>query len=212
MTMEFEAWLTQATKHLSRDAAAQVRDEIQEHYEAARESAMERSCSSEEAGGIALVALGDATAANRQYRKVLLTSAEARLLREGNWEAGAVCSRTRLKWLLLAIPAGALLAGIGFFLAGAVAVARVLLVGGTGMGVLFAAPFLPVYTPMRSRVFRAVKCVVLGGMLVLAFWPITLQWSWLLFSCLWPIAWVEWTRASIRRKLPVTRWPKQLYL
>ena len=206
MTMEFEAWLTQATRNLSRDAAAQVRDEIQEHYDAARESAMERGASGDEADGIALAALGDGKAANRQYRKVLLTSGEARVLREGNWEAGVVCSR---RWLILV---SALLAGIGFYLADSIAMSRVLLVGGTGKGLLFFGAFLPVYTPARSRIFRGVKWLVLVGILLLAFWPMTLRWSGLLFSCLWPIAWVEWTRASIRRKLPVTKWPKQLYL
>jgi|SRR5271167_3767478 len=212
MTAELETWLTQATRHLSRDAATQVRSEIQEHYDAAWENAIDSGASSDEADRLALAALGDGKAANRQYRKVLLTSAEARLLRKGNWEAGAVCSRTWLKWLLLAIPVAAFWAGIGLFLGGATAVARVLLVGGTGLTVLCGGPFLPVYTPSRSRIFRAVKFVMLGGMMVWAFWPMALQWSWLLFSCLWPTAWVEWTRMSIRRKLPVAKWPKQLYL
>ena len=36
--------------------------------------------------------------------------------------------------------------------------------------------------------------------------------SWLLISCLWLVARIEWTRVSIRRKLPVAEWPKQLYL
>ena len=90
--------------------------------------------------------------------------------------------------------------------------ARVLLVGGMGMSLLFVAPFLPVYTPARSRIYRVAKWLVLAGILVVAFWPALLQWSWLLLSCMWPMAWVEWTRISIRRKLPVEKWPKQLYL
>jgi len=52
---------------------------------------------------------------------------------------------------------------------------------------------------------------VLAGTLLLAFGPDALKWSWLT-SCLWPLAWIEWTRISIRRKLPVAQWPKQLYL
>jgi hypothetical protein len=140
----------------------------------------------------------------------MLTSGEARLLREGNWEAAAICSHAGLKWLLLAIPA--LLAGIGFWFAGGSAVGRVLLVGGIGLGVLMAATVLPVYTPVRGRVYRAVKWAVMAGILMFAFWPVLLQWSWLLFSCAWPMVWAEWTRASIRRKLPVEKWPKQLYL
>jgi hypothetical protein len=206
MTHELEAWLRRATRHLSRDSAAQVRNEIQEHFDAARANAMERGVSCDEAERQALEALGDARAANLQYRKVLLTSREARLLHEGNWEARVVCSR---RWLILV---GALLLGTGFYFANSNAMARLLLVGGMSMGLLFFAAFLPVYTPARGRVFRGVKWLVLAGILLLAFWPMTLRWSALMFSCVWPVVWVEWSRASIRRKLPVAKWPKQLYL
>jgi len=207
-----ETWLKKATRDLSAASAAQVRTEIQEHYESAREAAMSGDATADEADRLAVTALGDAKAANRQYRDVLLTSAEARMLREGNWEARAVCSRPWLKWLLLAVPLAALFAAATLFLIGATAGARVLLAGGIGMGLLFAAPFLPVYTPSRGRVCRGLKWVVLVGTLVLALGPDTLKWSWLLISCLWPLAWIEWTRVSIRRKLPVAQWPKQLYL
>jgi Prolyl oligopeptidase family len=121
-------------------------------------------------------------------------------------------SRSWIKWLLLAIPVAALFAASALFLAGAIAVARVLLIGGIGMGILFTAPFLPVYTPSRGRIFRYVKWVVLIGMLGMAFGPDVLRWSWLLISCLWLMARIEWTRVSIRRKLPVAQWPKALYL
>jgi hypothetical protein len=86
---------------------------------------------------------------------------------------------------------------------------------------LFTAPFLPVYTrPSRGRVFRYVKWVVLLGTLGLAFgtdahswsWLLMLKWSWLLTACLWPLIWIEWTRVSIRRKIPIAQWPRQLYL
>ncbi len=207
-----EVWLREATRRLSRNAAAQVRAEIQEHYESAREAAMDNGASGKEADRLAVNALGKATTANRQYRKVLLTSAEARMLREGDWEMRAICGRPWLKLLLRAIPVAALLAAVFLFLRGATALAQMLLIGGLGVGLLLAVPFLPVYTPRRSRVFRWVKCVVLGGILLLAFGPDALRWSWLLISCLWPMAWMEWTRMTIRRKLPVAEWPKHLYL
>ena len=200
-----DGWLKQATRHLSRDSAAQVRTEIQEHYESALEAAMSGGASTEEADRLAVTALGDAKDANCKYRNVLLTSAEARMLREGNWEARAVCSRPWLKW-------GALLVAAALFLTGAITVAWALLVGGIAMGLLFAAPFLPVYTRSRGRVFRCVKWAVLLGTLGLAFGPDVLKWSWLLFSCLWPMVLIEATRISIRRKLPIAEWPKQLYL
>jgi hypothetical protein len=204
-------WLNEASRGLSKDSAAQVRSEIQAHYEAARETAIGNGATVDEADRFAVTALGDADDANRQYRKVLLTSAEARLLREGNWEARAFCSSAWVKWLFAAPPAAALLIGTALFLTGATGLAQVLLMAGTGMGLLFAAPLLPIYTPHRARIFRCVKWVVLVAMLVLAFGPRALKWSWLLTSCLWPMAWVEWTRMSIRRKLPVAKWPKQLY-
>ena len=62
-------WLSDATRGLSAESAAQVRAEIQQHHDSA--------C---EAGGDdadVMRALGDPRAANRAYRKVLLTEMEA---------------------------------------------------------------------------------------------------------------------------------------
>ena len=56
MTVELETWLKQAARHLSSDATAQVRTEIQEHYEAARESAMNGGATGEEADRAAVAA------------------------------------------------------------------------------------------------------------------------------------------------------------
>lgn len=207
-----DGWLTQATRHLSRDSAARVRSEIQEHYEAARDASMRNGAAADDADLSAVTALGDAKTANCQYRNVLLTSSEARMLREGAWEARAVCSRPWVKWALLAVPAAALLAAGTLFLKGNLDLARILLVGGIGMGFLFGAPFLPIYTPARARVFRALKWMVLLAIMVLSFGPEALRWSWLLMSTLWVVFWIESTRESIRRKLPEAEWPKQLYL
>ncbi len=207
---ELETWMQRATRRLSKDSIAQVRTEIQEHYESAREAALSNGATTNQADRLAVTALGDARVANCQYRDVLLTSAEARILREGEWEARAFCSWR--KWLLPAIPGTALLVAAACFLAGAIGPARVLLVGGIGMGLCFGVHFLPVYTPSRARIFRPLRWIVLATTLLLAFGPDALKWSWLLTSCLWPLAWIEWTRISIRRKLPVAEWPKQLYL
>jgi hypothetical protein len=206
-----ESWLKQATRHLSQESTAQVRAEIREHYESAREAAIAGGATLDEADVSALAALGDAKTANCEYRRVLLTSEEARLLREGNWEAQVVCSRP-WRWLLSAVPGAASLAAVVLFIIGRPAIARVALAIGLTTGLLFVARFLPVYTPSRGRVFRCVKWVVLVGAFVLAVGPDALKMSWLLIACLWSVAWVEWRRVSIRRKLPVARWPKQLYL
>ena len=205
-----DGWLTQATRTLAKASAAQVRTEIQEHYEASRDAAIAGGATAGEAERVALQALGDAKTANRQYREVLLTSAEARILRQGNCEARALCFGSR-KWFPL-VPVGAMAVAAALFLTGHAAVARDLLIGAIGMSPTFVAPLLPVYTLSRSRVFRVVRWLAMAAAIALLFGPSVLKWSALLFSCLWPVAWSEWTRASIRRKLPIAVWPKHLYL
>jgi hypothetical protein len=207
-----DGWLQRATRLLSKDSALRVRAEIEQHYESAREAATGNGATAEDANRLALRALGDPTRANRAYRRVLLTSAEARVLREGCWETQTICSHRLAKTLLLSMPGLALLAATVLFLAGATGKARLLLIGGMGMALLFVAPFLPVYTPSRGRVVRYGKWVVLIGMLVLAFGQDALKFSWLMITSLWPMGWIEWRRVSIRRKLPIAQWPKHLYL
>jgi hypothetical protein len=207
-----ERWLEQATRCLSAESAAQVRSEIREHHNAEREVAMNRGANSEEADRLAVAALGDAKAANRQYHKVLLTSAEAKMLRTGNREARAICSRTWLKWMLLAAPVVALAASSVLLTRDEIAFSRALALGGITMGVVFAGPFLPVYTTSRARVYRFAKWTLLAATFCLVFAANTPKHLWLLASCLWIPVWTEWTRVSIRRKLPVAEWPKQLYL
>ena len=207
-----DRWLNQATRHLSKDSAAQVRAEIQEHYQSAREAAISSGATHEESSISALATLGDARTANCQYRNVLLTSAEAKLLRQGQWETRAICSRTWMKWLLLAMPAAALWASAALFLNGKNEIARTLLVGGLALLVPFGVPFLPIYTPARARIFRRVKYALLLAMFALIFGKHALDWSWLIACSAWPLFWIEWTRNSIRRKLPVARWPRHLYL
>jgi hypothetical protein len=189
-----------------------VRSEIGEHYESAREAAINDGATTDAADRLALTALGDAKAANCQYRRVLLTSREARQLRESNWESRAICSNRLVRSLLFLMPASAILAGELLSLRGNTDLARILLVGGLGMTILFSLPLLPIYTPKRARIIRCVKWAVLLGMLTLAFGHDTIKLSWLLLSSLWPMIWIEMTRTSIRRKLPVSEWPKHLYL
>jgi hypothetical protein len=173
---------------------------------------MRGRAAADEADRLALSSPGNPGVVNRQYRRILLTSAEDRMLRDGNREALAVCSRPWLKWMLLAVPLAALSAAPVLFLNGAVEGARALLSGGTALGVFFAAPLLPIYTPPRARVYRVVKWVALIGVFILVVGSYTLKYMWLLASCAWIPVWTEWTRSPIRRKLPVTEWPKHLYL
>jgi hypothetical protein len=207
-----EAWLARATCQLSADSAAQVRTEIAEHCDSARESAIGAGATPHDADRLSVTSLGDPKVANRHYRRVLLTSAEARMLRESNWEARAVCSRPWLKRLLMLSPIGALLAAAAFFVTGKTAVAQGLLAVSIALVFAFTAPFLPIYTPSRARVFRGLKWGALIGAFLFAFGPQGLKSAGILISCLAYLIWIEWTRESIRRKLPIARWPNQLYL
>jgi hypothetical protein len=207
-----DRWLERATWCLSKDSTAQVRKEIQEHYEAEREAAISQGVAAGEAERLAVASLGSAKTANHQYRKVLLTSEEARVLRHTNREARAFCSGIWLKWTLLAVPVGVLLAATALFFNDKIEIARELLLVGIAIGFVFAAPFLPVYTPSRGRVYRVVKWALLIGAICLVYGQDTLKYSWLLASCMWIPIWTELVRISIRRKLPVAEWPKQLYL
>jgi hypothetical protein len=207
-----DLWLKQATRGLSAESSARVLVEIHQHYESARDAAIESGVPADQAEPAALAALGDAGAANREYRKVLLTSAEARLLREGHWEARAVCSRPQVRALSRWVPAAMVAAAAILFAFGDAGTARILLVAGIGFGFLLLAPRLPVFTPSRSRIVRYAKWITLAAMPVAAFGQDWVKYSWLAIACLWPVAWVEWTRHSIRRKLPAAQWPKHLYL
>ncbi len=209
---ELNSWLRQATRHLEKGAVAQVRLEIQEHFASSRDAAIARGAAKDEADQAALSALGGAKVANRQYRRVLLTAAEARMLREGNWEAGVVCSRSWVRWVGLAMLLAAMASIAALLITGRVGVARDVLLCATGMSKLVLALFLPIYSPSRGRIFRCLRLVAMTGAIVLLFGSDAMKWSWLLISCSAPIAWTEWMRASIRRKLPVEAWPRHLYL
>ena len=204
-----ENWLTRATRHLSADSAAQVQSEIREHYESGREEALGRGAAPDEADRMALASLGDPRIAGRHYRKVLLTKAEDRLLRETTWEARAISSR--LRWLF-PIPIAALCASIYFLISGQTYLAVMLALGAAGMSLLFARPLLPINTPARARVFRGVRWAWLAAVLLLSTWPDFYKQSWMLFAVAWPIVWVEWTLFSVRRKLAIANWPRPLYI
>ena len=200
-----EAWLKLATCGLSANSIARVRTEIQQHYESAVQASLARGATSEVADRAALASLGDARTSNQQYRKVLLTSSEARFLREASWESRALCSRS--KWPFL-IPAAGLCAAVVFFVRGEHSLAELLLLGMAGLALLFASPWLPIYTPARGRVFRCVRYTWLIALVALA----SEGQPWMFATLLSTLAWIESVQISLRRKLPVADWPKHLYL
>jgi len=206
-------WLEQATRGLSEESAEQVRREIGDHYQSAREAALAAGAADEAAGQTAFGALGDAKTANRQYRRVLLTAYEARLLRDGSAEATALrTANSWFRWPLLALALGALASVAGLYQSSVESLLRVVLALGLGTVFWLAAPLLPIYTPLRGRFFRGFKWLVQAGTLLLAFGPGTLGIPWLIALLLAQLSWTEWKRASIRRKLPAQQWPKHLYL
>jgi hypothetical protein len=117
-----------------------------------------------------------------------------------------------LKWLMIVIPVVLVEAAAVSYFRGNIGLARNLLFAGIGMSPLFAAMLLPINTPLRGRVYRYGKWVVMTAAVLVLWGPEVTKWSWLLLCCFWPVAFTDWTRASIRRKLPVSEWPRHLYL
>lgn len=208
-----DIWLERATRGLSEESAAQVRREIADHYQSARDAVIEAGAAVNMAEQSALSELGEASAANRQYRRVLLTAAEARLLRADTVEARALRAVDgRFYGAAFGLPVCALGAAAALNQGGAEEVARVALAVGIGSAFWLTVPRLPIDTPVRSRIFRALRWLVQAGTLWLAFGPDALNMIWLMGLVLGSLAWTEWTRASIRRKLSPPLWPKHLYL
>jgi hypothetical protein len=206
-TATLDTWLRRATCRLSAESCELVQSEIQDHFDSAREEALAGGAAPDAAIRTAVKSLGDPRAANLAYRKVMLTRAEAALLRESGWEARAVCRHRSL----IVIPLAIVAAGIALLALGDEYLGLALTVGGLGMCLLFGAPMLSLNTPARARIFRGVRWAWYVAILVVACWPTMLRQTWFIVAVAWPIVWIEMTMASIRRKLPACDWPRQLY-
>jgi hypothetical protein len=231
-TTALDTWLARATRQLSADSAAQVRAEIAQHYESAREDALATGVNTDEADRSAVTSLGDPRAANSQYREVLITRSEAKLLRSSACEARFFSSTPVRKRLLVLIPAVAATCAatayavatitapfaIGFAAsananATAGLVARIAIVAAILTALIFAVPLLPIYTPARARIYRAAKWLTVISLSLFLFDRAhLLDWSWLSLNCFSFVAWTEVKRMSLRRKIPSAAWPKHLYL
>jgi len=201
-------WLNEATFKLSTESSARVRTEIQEHYELAREEALASGVSETEADIIAVKSLGDARTANRQYRRVLLTASEAKMLKRQRDDEAASVRRPWVRWLKPAyflVPALLIVAyGPGWDWQ---LVHWLVFAGVLELAQLLVMQFLPVYTVGRGRVYRW----VLWGVFVVGIWSTIGLWGLVLIFVLGSVL-NEWQRACIRGKLPVAEWPKRLYL
>jgi hypothetical protein len=229
-TPALDKWLVRATRHLSHDSAAQVRAEIAQHYESAREDAVSAGVSNDEADRTAVAALGDPKSANSQYREVLLTRSEARLLRSSACEAHFFSATPIRKHLLVIIPAvAATFAAAAYAVATITApftipfawhasataafIAQIAIVAAILTAIVLAVPLLPIYTPTRARFYRAAKWLTVIG-LSLVLWDRAnfREWCWLVLDCFSFISWIEIKRMNLRRKIPSAAWPKHLYL
>ena len=207
-----DSWLNQAVRHLSKDSADLVRREIQEHYDAALEAALNNGIDLQQAELMGVQALGDPRVANRQYRKVLLTPSEARVLRQSNAESRMICSNKWIKWTTLSAQGALLLLSIISFAVHLPSLAWGVLVLAALMAMFFTVPFFPIYTITRGRIYRAVKWALLIVLAFVFFGRDGWNWTWLFSCCFLPVAVIEWKRMMIRRKLPIGQWPRQLYL
>jgi hypothetical protein len=195
--MSLNGWLARATRGLSKESAARVREEIGAHFAAAREAALAHGAGPDEAARGALRALGDARAVSRAYRRTLLTAWDARLL-----------ARLERAWPPRPTAVVLMVSLVG--LATVLGIARGDLqqtAAGAGFALFMAAGLLlPVDTPSKARVFRVLRCLWLAGLIV-TFRQLELA---LMFAAICSVN--EWRCMVLRRKLPVDRWPRALYL
>lgn len=206
-----DKWLDAATRGLSEESAARVRAEISDHYQLAYEAAIANGASAEQANLAVIAALGDAKSENREYRRVFLTVWEQRLLDSmRNKFPGLPPGRVKLGKTLAAIlmieAFGMIATGIYkdpsrastlFFLAPMIAIPLI-------------ARVLPISTPGQGRMFRVAQWsfLLIGAFLAATFGA---KYATGFVGVFLMTAYFQRTYASIRRKVPVSQWPKQLY-
>jgi hypothetical protein len=200
-----EKWLLAATRGLAEESAAQVRAEILEHYQSAYEESLASGLPGSEAELATVAALGDAKAANRQYRRVLLTSRDAKLLHYMTLDRSTLPpGRVRAgKWLVGILVAEAIAGQIlgawkdhALWYLNAVFALR------------FVSWWLPVNTLQRGRIFRRARWIVLIAGAALTAWY---GMPWPPLAVLIVEGYSDYRRMTVRRKLAVSDWPKQLY-
>jgi hypothetical protein len=192
---------------LSEESAAQVRSEIQEHYRSAYEAAREGGAPAEEADRRAVAALGGAKAANGQYRRVLLTLQEAKLVEAMNAPPASPSPHIKMgRWMARLLIAEAV-AGI---LLVTWKTHAWLLPNLALVGAALACGFLPIDTLRRGRTYRWAKWTAFIAAAGLAVW-MGVKPPWMPLGFLLVPAYFDYVRASVRRKLPIHQWPRKLY-
>lgn len=202
--MTLERWLTIATRRLSAGAALQVRTEIESHYESAFDSALGEGLTESAASARAVESLGDPAEANRAYRKVLLTSLEltwlANFTRADREQHSALNRRIRqiLAFALFAIAAVQLLTTRRFETFPYI------------LATVLTLDLLPsVLASVPTQRLCQIRWMLLA-VVVAALWWFGLRERWGVLLLAAAFAWIDWIKASIRRKLPREQWPSTL--
>ena len=211
MMTDLQVWLKRVTRGLSREAAHQVRHEIEDHYLSARDAALEQGAAPDQADRQALAALGDAEIANMRYRSVLLTKEEAKMLRGVKRDGEFFRCRPELGRAFRLGPCLLLCVAAAAYAMDAPNLARIMLAATLGLGMIFTVPTFSIYTPARSKVYRHAK----GPVVLLALWLAngpSFHWLGITLIGLAVFGWTELVCASLRKKLPVEQWPYMLYL
>lgn len=209
-----EAWLDVATSGLAKESEARVRDEIQAHFDSSHEEALANGAADEQANTAALAALGDAKKARRAYKRTYVTAWEQRLVREDQWVAGVLCRRG----YLLGIPLSFLCSGTILITHSPSFPSFALLLIGIGASFIFGVPMcMPINTKMRGRIYRSIRWTWFVVAICFAYVPslrenFSAEFAATGVFLVWSVVWVEWSRASMRRKLPIADWPRGLYL
>ncbi len=207
-------WIGVAACGLEKDAWVRVREESYAHYESAREESLRQGASEEHANSAALASLGNARAANKQYKTIHLTEWENKLMRQDECATMALGKRP----YFLIVPLALLCGAVAAFAINPGPLTLLLLVGAAGLCFVFGVPFLiPINTPLRGIIYRTIRVTWLVAIIWFAYGIDGRRESWAMFfsmgvPVLWVIAWLEWSRASARRKLPRAEWPRSLYL
>jgi hypothetical protein len=208
---DLQVWLKRVTRGLSREAADQVRREIEDHYLSARDAALAQGTAPDQVDRQALAALGDAEAVNIRYRSVLLTKEEARMLREVQRDGEFFSCRPDLIRAFRLGPCMLLCVAAFAYAMGAANLARIMLAATLGLGMIFTVPTFSIYTSVRSQVYRYAKWPVV----LMALWLAngrSFNWLGITLIGLVVFGWTEWVCASLRKKLPAEQWPTMLYL
>lgn len=193
MNGPLEIWLVGATYGLSAESAARVRAEIEEHYESAVSSgATERE---------ALVALGDAKAANRQYKKVLLTKSDVKWL--------DVCKRRKVSECAVLTCACMTVGAVFKSFVGAPREAVPLFALASQSFMFWISVRVEMDSRFKVYALRFLKWLAIASVPVAYAWAG--QWNPIFWGYgIFPFA--AYQNYRVRRKLPVEQWPKELNL